>query len=68
MEAAFYIQAINAFLPDLISLFDFTRILQFHFLSKLALTQAYMNSALEPPLFNLPLRFASAVKTVALGM
>ena len=27
-----------------------------------------MNAALEPPLFDLPLRFASAVRTVALGV
>eukprot|EP00892_Ulva_mutabilis_P009818 jgi/Ulvmu1/7208/UM034_0117.1 len=68
VEAAFYIQAINAVLPDLISIFDVSRLLKFHFLSHMARTQAYMNAALEPPLFNLPLRFSSAVRTVALGV
>lgn len=68
MEAAFYIQVINAVLPDLVSVFDVTRMLRYHFFAKMAHTQAYMNSAMEPPLFNLPLRFASAVRTVALGV
>lgn len=68
VEAAFYIQAINAVLPDLISVFDVARMLRYHFFANMAHTQAYMNSAMEPPLFNLPLRFASAVRTVALGV
>lgn len=68
MEAAFYIQAINAVLPDLVSVFDVSRLMKFRFLSYMARTQAYMNAALEPPPFDLPLRFASAIRTVALGV
>lgn len=68
VEAAVYIQLINAFVPDLIALFSVPRMINYHIFSKFARSQAFLNATLEPVDFELPQRYASAIKTIGLGL
>ena len=56
VEAAFYIQAINAFLPDLLSILDFGRIVPYHVFKAFAQTDAWINWCCAAPEFMLALR------------
>lgn len=67
-ESAFYIQLVNTFVPDLLTVFDVQRMFAHHVLSKFARTQDYLNAAIQPRIFDIPLRFSNAIKTVALGV
>lgn len=67
-ESAFYIQLVNTFLPDLLTVVDIPRMFAHHVLSRFARTQDYLNAAIQPRIFDIPLRFSNAIKTVALGV
>jgi hypothetical protein len=69
-ESAFYIQLINAFLPDLLGLLErgLQRLFRYHVMSNFARTQAYLNAALEPPSFDIPLNVSGNIRTVSLGV
>jgi hypothetical protein len=43
VEAGFYIQLINAFLPDLLSVLNVTRMIRFNVFSHFARSQKFMN-------------------------
>lgn len=60
VEAAFYIQVINAILPDIISVFDLKRMARFHVLAHFARSQSFLNWCRHPPPFQLPQRCATA--------
>jgi hypothetical protein len=68
VEAGFYIQLINAVLPDLLSVFDVQRMVRFHVFARFARSQSFLNWCREPPQFALPQRFAAASKTIALAV
>lgn len=68
VEAAFYIQIINAILPDAFSLLDLGRIVRFNIFSRFAQSQSFLNWCLAPPAFNLPERFANASRTIYLAI
>ena len=67
-ESAFYIQLVNTFLPDLLTVVDVPKMFAYHVLSKFARTQDYLNAAIQPRTFDVPLRFSVAIKTVSLGV
>lgn len=58
VEAGFYIQLINAFVPDLLSVFDAARMVPFHVFSRLARSQSFLTWCRTPPAFSLPSRCA----------
>jgi hypothetical protein len=68
VETAFWIQVVNAFLPDILTLFEPFRLFNYHFLSRFARSQAFLDACVAPIEFSLPLRFAAAIKTITLSI
>ena len=68
IEQAFYIQVSNAFIPDLLTLFNPAERLNVYVFSKFARTQKALNNLLKPPSFFLAERYAANVKTLGLAI
>ena len=68
VEQAFYIQLFNAFVPDMLILFDANRILRRQVISHFAASQEMLDDMLVPSEFRLALRYSAAIRTLGLGI